>query len=87
MNGTHLTGNGMCPLPDPPGSRGEDDGHTKTPGPAPAKVRGPASAARARGFRRDQTAAGSSSTRRLRVRFGSTGIPGPIVVLTAAFLM
>jgi D-3-phosphoglycerate dehydrogenase len=34
-----------------------------------------------------QTAAGSSSTRRLRVRFGSTGMPGPIVVLMAAFLM
>lgn len=37
--------------------------------------------------RQAQTAAGSSSTRRLRVRFGSTGMPGPIVVLIAAFLM
>ncbi|GAA5068214.1 hypothetical protein GCM10023336_51160 [Streptomyces similanensis] len=34
-----------------------------------------------------QTAAGSSSTRRLRVRFGSIWMPGPIVVLMAAFLM
>lgn len=34
-----------------------------------------------------QTAAGSSSTRRLRVRFESTGMPGPTVVLIAAFLM
>jgi hypothetical protein len=34
-----------------------------------------------------QTAAGSSSTRRLRVRFESIGMPGPIVVLMAAFLM
>ena len=34
-----------------------------------------------------QTAAGSSSTRRLRVRLESTGMPGPIVVLMAAFLM
>ncbi|MZE42950.1 hypothetical protein GTY49_08255 [Streptomyces sp. SID5477] len=34
-----------------------------------------------------QTAAGSSSTRRLRVRLESSGMPGPIVVLMAAFLM
>lgn len=34
-----------------------------------------------------QTAAGSSSTRRFRVRFGSSWMPGPIVVLMAAFLM
>ena len=40
-----------------------------------------------RSRREAQTAAGSSSTRRLRVRFGSTGMPGPIVVERAAFLM
>lgn len=34
-----------------------------------------------------QTAAGSSSTRRLRVRLESSGMPGPMVVLRAAFLM
>lgn len=34
-----------------------------------------------------QTAAGSSSTRRLRVRLASSGMPGPIVVASAAFLM
>lgn len=41
----------------------------------------------AAGERQAQTAAGSSSTRRLRVRFESIGMPGPIVVLSAAFLM
>lgn len=35
----------------------------------------------------DQTAAGSSSTRRLRVRLASSGMPGPIVVASVAFLM
>lgn len=37
--------------------------------------------------RRSQTAAGSSSTRRLRVRLESSGMPGPIVVVRVAFLM
>ena len=41
----------------------------------------------AAGDRVGQTAAGSSSTRRLRVRFESSGMPGPIVVVMAAFLM
>lgn len=43
-----------------------------------------------RGFRTSaeaQTAAGSSSTRRLRVRLASSGMPGPIVVASVAFLM
>ncbi|GGS86630.1 hypothetical protein GCM10010286_09120 [Streptomyces toxytricini] len=35
--------------------------------------------------RQAQTAAGSSSTRRLRVRFGSSWMPGPMVVVRAAF--
>ena len=39
----------------------------------------------AQGAGRRQAETASSSTVRLRVRFGSTGMPGPIVVATVAF--
>lgn len=63
--------------------------YTRT-GPAPRKVAGPVNVTRDTAVVRAlqaQTEAGSSSTRRLRVRLESSGMPGPIVVARVAFLM
>ena len=62
-----------------PGDKGRAPHLERLRGPRQERVRADCSP--------DQTAAGSSSTRRLRVRLESTGMPGPIVVLIAAFLM
>lgn len=63
--------------------------HTRGRAPRPQKVAGPVPC-RETDYRVStgaQTAAGSSSTRRLRTRLASSGMPGPIVVLRVAFLM
>lgn len=63
--------------------------HVRGRAPHPRKVAGPVPC-RETGYRvstRAQTEAGSSSTRRLRTRLESSGMPGPIVVLMVAFLM
>ena len=81
----------QAPLsPSSPGADGESPAARCAAGP-PVRcwnglVPGPAPSVRASGGRGVLTQAEGSSTVRLRVRFGSTGIPGPMVVEMVTFL-